>query len=53
MIDLDATQCRRRAEACRQIVGLTTERSRKALWVTRVTYWEQLALDVEKQWQAT
>jgi hypothetical protein len=48
MPDLNAAECRSRADVCQCLVGLTPEPERRALWVKRTTYWEQLALEADK-----
>jgi hypothetical protein len=52
MPDLNAAECRSRADVCQCLVGLTPEPERRALWVKRTTYWEQLALEADKQSEA-
>jgi hypothetical protein len=47
MPDLNAVECRHRAEACHQIVNVTPEPKRRAIWVKRTAYWQQLALEAE------
>jgi hypothetical protein len=44
----DAFALRRKAEACRQLADMDQSAERKALWLKRAEYWEQLATKAEK-----
>jgi hypothetical protein len=40
----DADVFRQKAEACHRLAEVTQEPERKALWVERAAYWQQLAI---------
>jgi hypothetical protein len=47
---LDAPdQLRLKAEACRRLADITEDAQRKALWIERGDYWEQVAAKAAKQ----
>jgi len=37
-------ECGRKADACRTLAKLSDTEERKALWIERAEYWEELAL---------
>jgi hypothetical protein len=45
----DFAQLRRKAEACRRLADMSEDADRKAMWLERADYWEQLALKAPKQ----
>lgn len=44
MLD-DPAEWRRKADACRTLAKLSDTAERKALWLGRAEYWEELALN--------
>jgi hypothetical protein len=44
----DAFALHRKAEACRLLAEMKQSAERKALWLKRAEYWEQLATKAEK-----
>ena len=44
----DAFALRRKAEACRLLADMDQSAERKALWLKRAEYWEELATKAEK-----
>jgi hypothetical protein len=47
MVD-EVAEHRLKAEACRRLADLSEEDARKALWIERADYWEELAVKAAK-----
>jgi hypothetical protein len=45
----DPAHLRKRAEACRRLADFSIKPERKAHWIEQAGYWENLALEAEKQ----